>query len=90
MTDIDTGDTVRHEPTGEEWLVACVIGDHLNWCGWPEGTAALADCELAKKVSDEKRDRLLRELTAMKSDDHRGRYARERLGDTMGEHREEA
>ena len=26
---IDTGDIVRHIPTGEMWVVACVIGDKL-------------------------------------------------------------
>lgn len=39
--DIDTGDTVKHKPTGEEWLVAGVKGDRLMWCGWPEGWAAV-------------------------------------------------
>ena len=34
---IDTGDTVKHGPTGETWVVAYVQGDRLAWCGWPEG-----------------------------------------------------
>lgn len=50
---IDTGDTVLHGPTGERWVVACVQGDRLSWCGWPEGTANLADCVLVEKASPE-------------------------------------
>ena len=37
--EIDTGDVVRHAPTGETWTVALVDRDRLSWCGWPEGTA---------------------------------------------------
>jgi hypothetical protein len=76
MTDIDTGDHVRHEPTGEEWVVACVQNGRLSWCGWPEGTADLADCTLIRKVSAEKRDELLRTLAEVQGNDHRARYAR--------------
>lgn len=61
---IDTADHVLHGPTGEEWVVAYVIGDHLAWCGWPPGQAALADCTLTKKATDEEREKLLREMAA--------------------------
>ena len=60
--EIDTGDTVLHKPTGEEWLVAGVKGDRLMWCGWPEGWAKLAECELVEKATPEARDKLLHEL----------------------------
>jgi hypothetical protein len=36
---IDTGDTVHHGPTGEDWLVAFVDGDKLSPLGWPETVA---------------------------------------------------
>jgi hypothetical protein len=78
-TEIDTGDTVFHEPTGELWAVACVIGDRLSWCGWPEGTATLAECHLVKKATAERRDVVLGDLAAVQGGDHRARYARERL-----------
>ena len=72
---IDTGDTVRHRPTGEKWLVACVQDGRLSWCGWPEGTADLADCELVEKATPEKRLALLHDLAAIGESDHRQRYA---------------
>jgi hypothetical protein len=77
---IDTGDVVRHGPSGETWAVACVRGDRISWCGWPEGTAALSDCVLVEKATPEAREKLLRKLATMTGDDHRGRYARRILG----------
>ena len=87
MTDIDTADHVLHKPTGETWVVACVRGDRLSWCGWPEGMAALADCALVKKATPDERDKLLRDLAASSSSDHRAWYAQARLSSnkTTGE-----
>jgi hypothetical protein len=86
---IDTADHVRHIPTGEEWVVACVIGNRLSWCGWPEGTAALSDCELVEKATPEYRDALLRKMATTGAGDHRGRYAIERIASlSMGEYLE--
>lgn len=79
MPDIDTADHVLHGPTGETWVVACVQNERLSWCGWPEGTADLADCTLVKKAAPEERDKLLREMADMNSSDHRCRYAKRRL-----------
>ena len=78
---IDTGDTVKHEPTGETWLVACVVGDRLSWCGWPEGTANLSDCTLVTKATPEKRVALLREMAAISSSDHRRSFALAQLAE---------
>jgi hypothetical protein len=77
---IDTGDTVIHGPTGETWVVAYVQGDRLAWCGWPEGEARLSDCTLKEAATDQKREKLLRQLADMSEDDARRRYARHRLG----------
>lgn len=76
---IDTGDTVKHGPTGETWIVAYVRGEYLAWCGWPEGEARLSDCTLIEKAGAEDRERLLREMAAMPEDDARRRYARTAL-----------
>lgn len=76
---IDTADHVLHGPTGEEWVVAYVIGDRLAWCGWPPGQAALADCTLKKKATDEEREKLLREMAESSGSDMRTSYARQRL-----------
>lgn len=68
---IDTGDTVKHRPSGETWTVACVEGNRLSWCGWPEGTAAVADCELVEKATTEERRKLLEEWAKPTSCDRR-------------------
>jgi hypothetical protein len=72
---IDTGDTVMHIPTGETWLVACVQGNDLSWCGWPEGYAKVKDCRLIRKAPPEERLALLERLADMQGHDHRQRYA---------------
>lgn len=71
---IDTGDVVRHRPTGEKWLVAYVRGDRLAWCGWPEGEAALSDCTLLCKATPEQRLKHLREIAQGRG--RRAEYAR--------------
>jgi hypothetical protein len=76
---IDTADHVRHGPSGEEWVVACVRGDKLSWCGWPEGMADLSDCTLTRKAGADERAKLLHDLAAMGGNDHRCRYARQVL-----------
>lgn len=49
---IRAGDTVRHGPSGETWLVAAVRGADLAPAGWPEGIARIEDCELVESGSD--------------------------------------
>ncbi len=48
---IQPGDHVHHAPTGEDWVVKRVIGDKLEWCGWPPGQADLADCTLIERAT---------------------------------------
>lgn len=74
-TVIGTGDVVRHLPTGETWIVACVSNGKLSWCGWPEGMADLADCVLVEKATPEQRATLLVDLAAMSGSDHRKSFA---------------
>lgn len=77
---IDTGDSVKHGPTGETWVVAFVENDRLAWCGWPEGFADLADCTLVRKATPEQRVKLLREMAAEgRTRDRRWRAARASL-----------
>jgi hypothetical protein len=73
---IDTGDIVKHDPSGEEWLVAYVDDDRLAMCGWPAGIAQLSDCTLVEKATAEARLKLLLELSAIGGDDHRSSHAR--------------
>lgn len=53
------GDTVKHRPSGETWTVAYVEGEWLAWCGWPEGEAEVANCELVEACSDEEHREML-------------------------------
>lgn len=78
-TQIDTGDTVLHGPSGEKWLVAFVDGEHLYWCGWPEGRALLADCTLVRKATAEQKHKLLLEMS--ESQGVRASYAQRALAD---------
>lgn len=77
--DIDTGDTVRHRLTGEEWLVAGVEDGRLMWCGWPEGSVHVTECELVEKAKPGERDKLLHELAAVNRNDRRACFARRAL-----------
>jgi len=67
-TAIKTGDTVRHIPSGETWVVAYVRPEtnDLAWLGWPEGLARLSDCELVKSCSEEESLRWLRDMAKSK------------------------
>lgn len=51
--EIKAGDTVKHGPTGETWVVKRVNGDYLEWCGWPPGQARVADCTLVVRATPE-------------------------------------
>ncbi len=74
---IDTGDVVKHAPTGEEWVVAYIDGPRLSWLGWPPGLALVSDCTLVEKATLEQRIRVLRQLA--ESQHHGSARARETL-----------
>jgi hypothetical protein len=46
MTAFQPGDRVRHNPTGEEWMLAKVYGSYVVPAGWPVSHAIAADCTL--------------------------------------------
>lgn len=75
---IRCGDSVEHGPTGQTWLVAHVDGDHLTWCGWPDGEAMLSDCTLVRSCSDDEHLKLLNEI-AKSSAGRRARVAQTTL-----------
>jgi len=81
MTDqtIDTGDAIRHNPTGETWVVAHVSSNKLCCCGWPEGRAELKDCTLIRKATPEKRLELLKEMANSSTGSSRRDHARHQL-----------
>ena len=77
---IDVCDVVHHEPSGENWVVACVDGDRLYWVGYPYGgSAALSDCQLVTKASDKDRQSLLEKLAELTGFDVPTLRARARL-----------
>jgi hypothetical protein len=76
---MDTGDVVRHTPSGERWLVAYVHRDYVCCCGWPESLAPVADCVLLESATPEQRLILLRQMAAMEGSDSRKSYAKRRL-----------
>jgi len=75
-----TGDTVKHKPTGEIWIVAFANENELVPCGWPESYAKPEDCDLVKKATDKERHKLILDMAELPTSDSRGRYARRKLG----------
>lgn len=76
---IDTGDHVRHEPSGETWIVAYVANELLCACGWPCTLVPINECTLTVKASREARRELLLQLTDGQGDDPRRAHARRAL-----------
>ena len=59
-----TGDTVKHLPSGETWVVAWAdhVRGEIGWCGWPEGMAKITDCELLESASDDEARELVKQI----------------------------
>lgn len=81
-----TGDTVKHLPSGEEWLVACAHpeNDALYPIGWPPTRAKLSDCVLVEKATPAEREKWLGDLSKNHGSDHRWLCARAKLGHEVG------
>lgn len=60
------GDTVRHNPSDEEWVVAYADYDRgdLAWSGWPDGYAKVVDCALVDACTDEEHEKAVDEWEA--------------------------
>lgn len=78
---IRAGDSVKHLPTGETWLVAAVSRDNrqIVCCGWPESIADASDCRVENPCSDEEHESLLREVVGSGGIGARASWARENL-----------
>jgi hypothetical protein len=73
------GDTIRHEPSGETWLLACDEDRGMVVaCGWPESFVPSSDCILVEAATDEYRLDLLHKVAASRGDHGEG-SARSRL-----------
>lgn len=63
------GDTVRHRPSGETWVLACDQNGATVWpAGWPEGCADACDCELELAANDGDRVEMLRRVSKSRGD----------------------
>jgi hypothetical protein len=71
MTDrkFRAGDHVRHEPSGEEWVLACDMqGDEVIPAGWPESFAKAGDCTVIREATDTERIDMLRQASESRTD----------------------
>jgi hypothetical protein len=74
------GDTVRHAPSEEEWILACdEEGGRVSPCGWPETLAEAKDCELIAAATEEERLAMLKTWAHLSERDYRTRAARRQL-----------
>lgn len=83
---IKTGDTVKHLPTGERWLIAWADEREVSACGWPETIAQASDCELIKSCSAEESLSLLKQIAQGIS----ASYRRARVREILAKKTEEA
>jgi len=49
MTHFRPGDRVRHEPSGEEWILLRAYGSYVVPAGWPLFIALADDCTLLER-----------------------------------------
>lgn len=77
---IDTGDIIKHIPSGETWVVAYERNGEVCCCGWPESFADTSDCVLIEHATKEKKISTLNEMSKLDTSDSRGRYALGVLG----------
>jgi len=71
---MDTGDTVRHILTGEDWIVAGVAGNHLWPVGWPGGRVNWVNCALIKRATPEEKAKLQAQLAKLPVEDERRQF----------------
>jgi hypothetical protein len=78
------GDTIRHLPSGEEWLLACDEEDgRVVCCGWPETQANAKDCILVEAATDKERISTLSRVAESCSGQMRGRRAMRQLNEVQ-------
>lgn len=74
---IRAGDTVRHLPSGETWVVACVDFNgywRLYWCGWPPGSVHLYEVRPERAGTDAEHREMLEEWARKSTAVYTGRY----------------
>jgi hypothetical protein len=78
---VKSGDTIKHRPTGENWVVAAMSpdGKELVCAGWPETVTSVENCELVKSCSDAEHREMLIEVTRTCAEQLRGSWARKEM-----------
>jgi len=67
---IKAGDSVHHNPSNEDWVVAYVDYEDgsMSWLGWPEGRAKISDCKLTRSCSEEKSLEVIMDCAKMRNE----------------------
>jgi hypothetical protein len=73
------GDVVRHEPTGETWVLAWADGRHVCPCGWPVTMALACQCVLLEAATNKQYRDMLRVWAGGEESDPRTRRCRRLL-----------
>lgn len=82
-----TGDSVRHTPSGENWLVAYADyhTDDLAPCGWPPSLARISDCTIRRRCTDAQHEKLVREIAKGSGSDHRRCWVERKYADILAQ-----
>ncbi len=59
---------MRHEPSGETWLVAYADEFVLAPAGWPDSRVQTAHCTIIKRCTDEEHQQAVRQWEAVPDD----------------------
>lgn len=74
------GDIVKHNPTGEEWVLAVdQEDDRVMPNGWPETLAYASDCEIVKRSTDSERREYIETWATKNTGDYRTLKAKRQL-----------
>lgn len=57
---IETGDYIKHKPSGEGYRVAFIKDDTVTVMGWKQPRLKLSDCELVAKSREGENLRVIR------------------------------
>ncbi len=80
MRPFRAGDSVKHAPSGETWVLACDQQDNdVLPAGWPETLGHATHCRLVKAATDEQRLSMLRAVADSRPDHGGGSSHRQRL-----------
>jgi hypothetical protein len=80
------GDTVKHGPSGETWVLAWAERGKVSACGWPASIADESDCTLAEASTDEQhRDMLEKWANPKYRGDYRHSVCCDQLATLKGE-----